>query len=69
MSRKAKELSIVTMFMMFIMMMMAVVEVIILFKIPNFLSGFGAGDDILDLSRVESIDKGSIVGLETTINR
>ena len=35
----------------------------------KFWTGFGAGDDFLDPSRVEYIDKRSIFGFETTINR
>ncbi len=35
----------------------------------KILTDFGAGDDFLDPSRVESIDKGSIFGLDTTTYR
>ena len=40
-----------------------------LLKFPKFWGDFGAGDDFLGVDLVESIDKGSIFGLETTTNR
>ena len=49
-----------------------VVEVIlsfILLKNQKNCGDFGAGDDFLDPSRVEYIDKRSIFGLDTTTNR
>ena len=55
-----------------IMMILAVVEVIlfILLKIGNFGATLALpGDDFLDPSRVEYIDKRSIFGLDTTTNR
>ena len=51
-----------------ILMILTAVE-LILFKFAKFWSYFGAGNDFLDPSRVESIDKGSGFRLDTTTNR
>ncbi len=44
-------------------------DIIILLKFAKFWSDFGAGDDFLDPSRVESIDKKSIFDLDSSTFR
>ena len=52
------------------LVIMEVEDILFIFlKIPKFWTGFDAGDDFLDPSRVESIDKRSIFGIDTTTNR
>ena len=53
---------------MLIMTVSVVVDVRFV-EISKFRTGFGAGIDFLDPSRVESIDKRLILCLETTTNR
>ena len=75
MSRQARELFILMLLLVMkvvllvIMMILVAVVEIILLNFRKFWTDFGAGDDFLGVALVEYIDKRSIFGFETTINR
>ncbi len=57
------------MLMLLVVLTLLVMLMVHFVKISKFWSDHGAGDDFLDPSQVESIDKGSIYGLDTATNR
>ena len=75
MSRQARELLLIQMLIKMLMLLVVLTLLVMLMlmvhfvEISKFWNDHGAGDDFLDPSRVEYIDKRSIFDFEATINR